>query len=193
MAELNYSFDLDLTEVKAMVDNLIPYVYEDELYGRVDLKGARLTPGAILLRLRRLQALREQLNASQSEQLALIMSTFETTRAEWTVAFTRKLVREVEARLRDIQTYLGECNDDPKTCANAYMPEALRRTMIAEIFDVLPSTDEHYARLMTSTKQVDGGLRRYVRESGFIWSAILEPVYPRQTYWWLYGRPSKEN
>jgi hypothetical protein len=191
MAEQNYSIDLDLKEVQVMVDNLIPYIYEDELYGRVNLPAARLTPGAILLRLRRLKVLRGQMSAEQIAQLNSIETVCEGTRKEWNVAFNKKLVHEAESRLRDVQTYLNECKDDPRLCASAYTPEALRRTIVAEILSVLPNTDANYARLTTSAKVVDSGLRRYAREDSFIWAEALRPAYPQETFWWLYGRPPK--
>jgi hypothetical protein len=191
MAEQNYSIDLDLTELKTMVDNLVPYIYEDELYGKVNLPAARLTPGAILLRLRRLRALRGQMNAAQAAQLETIETLHEGTRKEWNVAFNKKLVHEAESRLRDVQTYLNECKDDPRLCASAYTPEALRRTIVAEILSALPSSDVNYARLITNAKLVDNGLRRYVREDSFIWAEALRPAYPQETFWWLYGRPPK--
>ena len=191
MAEQNYSIELDLTEVKTMVDNLVPYIYEDELYGNVNLKGARLTPGAILLRLRRLQALRGQMSAGQQSEFDTIQVLFEATHKEWAVAFNKKLAHEAESRLRDVLTYLNECKDDPRLCASAYTPEALRRTIVAEILSALPSTDANYARLTTSAKLADSGLRRYVREDTFIWAETLRPAYPKETFWWLYGRPPK--
>ena len=191
MAEQNYSIDLDLTELKTMVDNLTPYIYEDELYGKVNLPAARLTPGAILLRLRRLQALRGQMSAAQAAQLDTIAVLYEATRKEWAVAFNKKLVHEAESRLRDVQTYLNECKDDPRLCASSYTPEALRRTIVAEIMSALPSTDANYARLTTNAKLADSGLRRYVREDSFIWAETLRPAYPKEIFWWLYGRPPK--
>ncbi|MBN8618111.1 MAG: hypothetical protein J0L63_04350 [Anaerolineae bacterium] len=190
MAEVNYSIDLDLKEVKAMVDHLVPYIYEDDLYGKITLDSARLTPGAILLRLRRLNALRDQMSTAQAAQLDRISATNDKVRQEWAVAYGRKMVREAEARLRDLNTYLKECKDDPRLCANAYLPEALRRTMVAEILDALPAEVDGSA-LKTSAKSVDSGLRRYVEETDFLWDRTLMPIYPAEAYWWLYNRPPK--
>lgn len=188
MAELNYSIDLDLKEAKAMVDTLVPYIYENDLYGKINLDSARLTPGSILLRLRRLAALRDQMTPSQLAQFEKLNAKNEAVRGEWGVAYGKKMLREAEARLRDLQTYLGECKDDPKLCANAYNPEALRRTLVAEILAALPP-DVDSTEVRNTAKSVDSGLRRYVREAPFVWDSALQPVYPPETYWWLYGRP----
>ncbi|MEZ4667151.1 MAG: hypothetical protein R3E39_04400 [Anaerolineae bacterium] len=191
MAEQNYTIELDLNELVTMVENLVPYIYEDELYGGITLRNARLTPGSILLRLRRLQALRNQLTEAQRAQLTTAENGYANVHKEWNVAFNKKLVRESESRLRDIQTFLSECKDDPKLCANAYMPEALRRTIIAEIMDTLPTSDGHYETIKNEIRRVDGGLRRNVQEGEFIWAETLRPIYPREQYWWLYGRPAQ--
>lgn len=188
MAELNYSIDLDLKEVKAMVDLLVPYIYENDLYGKINIDSARLTPGSILLRLRRLAAMRDQMTSSQAAQFDKINTKNEAVLKEWNVAYGKKMLREIESRLRDLQTYLGECKDDPKLCANAYNPEALRRTLIAELLAALPQ-DVDSTEIKTTVKSIDSGLRRYIREAPFFWDAALQPIYPPETYWWLYGRP----
>ena len=33
-----------------------------------------------------------------------------------------------------MDTYFGECEDDPRTCYNAYLPEVLRRTVVQDAF-----------------------------------------------------------
>ncbi len=188
MAELNYSIDLDLKEVKAMVENLVPYIYEDNLYGNISTDSARLTPGSVLLRLRRLGALRSQMNEAQAALYDKLKAQNDTVRKEWGVAYGKKMVTEAESRLRDLQTFIKECKEDPKLCANAYNPEALRRTIVAEIISALPA-DVDQSGLKNALISVDSGLRRNIRETPFIWAQVLQPIYPQEQYWWLYGRP----
>ncbi len=188
MTEVNYSIDLDLKELKAMVENLIPYIYEDNLYGNINTDSARLTPGSILMRLRRLGALRDQMNEAQATQFDKLNAQNETVRKEWGVAYGKKMVKEAESRLRDLQTYIKECREDAKLCANAYNPEALRRTIVAELMASLPS-DVDTSALKASMSNVDGGLRRNIRETPFIWDQALQSTYPQDKFWWLYGRP----
>ena len=188
MAELNYSIDLDLKEVKAMVDNLVPYIYEDELYGKINMDSARLTPGSILLRLRRLGTLRNQMNETQAAQYDQLNAQHESVRKEWGVAYGKKMVKEAESRLRDLETYIKECKEDRKMAANAYSPEALRRTIVAELMAALPP-DIDKSALKTTVSMVDSGLRRNIRETPFIWAQVLQAAYPQDAFWWLYGRP----
>lgn len=187
MSEQNYAIDRDLREARELVEAFVPYIYGDELYGRATMNGPMLTPGAILLRLKRLQALRGQMNTAQNNAFEEIESRFATSSREWNTHFQKKLVREAEARLRDVQTYLSECKDDPKICASSYLPEAMRRTMVQIIMDELPQSEQD--ELKTKVKNADNGLRRYVEDTDFIWADSLKAVYPRDTFWWLYSRP----
>ena len=186
MTEHPYSIDLDLKEVTAMVDAFVPYVYEDELYGRVTMNLPRMTPGAVLLRLRRLNALRDRMSAAQRTALEAAASQFEQASTEWGVAYDKKLVQEAESRLRDIQIYVNECRDDPRMAANAYLPEALRRTLIQEVLMVMSDQGE---ALKPKVRQADSGLRHHTQPCPFLWDAVLQPIYPPDTYWWLYARP----
>ncbi|MBZ0288907.1 MAG: hypothetical protein K8I30_14920, partial [Anaerolineae bacterium] len=153
MSEQNYSIERDLKEAQAMASALVPYVYEDELYGRVGMNMPSLTVGAILLRLRRLRALQGQLSPAQLDILQNIEAQVHSVSQEWSGHYQKKLVREAEARLRDIMTYAREAKESPRTAANAYMPEALRRTMIEEIVDAMSISERE--GLLSKVHQVD--------------------------------------
>lgn len=185
MSEQNYTIERDLRELEAMAGALVPYVYEDELYGRVGLNMPSLTLGAVLLRLRRLRALAGDMSQSQLAALRQAESQVQAAKREWNSHFQKKLAREADARLRDIVTYTREASESPRIAANAYLPEALRRTMIQEIVAALPDDSDLAGRV----RQADSKLRAYLEDADFIWSSDLQPVYPAQTYWWLYKRP----
>lgn len=185
MAEQNYSIERDLKELQAMADALVPYVYEGELYGRVGMNMPSLTLGAVLMRLHRLRALEDKLTPAQRALLDQAEAQVDSVRREWNSHYQKKLVREAEARMRDIMAYMREAQDSPQSAANAYLPEALRRTMIQEILNALPDETALAAR----ARLVDSELRRYVADSDFIWAGDLQPVYPAEPYWWLYKRP----
>jgi hypothetical protein len=191
MSEQGYSFERDLKEAQAMVEGLVPYVYEDELYGKLGMNMPRLTIGGLLMRLRRLRALAGQMNAA--DKVALLDTRHASVCQEWTLAYNRKLLREAESRMRDMQTYFGECRDDPKLGANAYLPEAQRRTILHEIAAVLSPSELEQSKLDSKLRRVDSDLRRVVRPSEFVWATVLKTVYPAETFWWLYQRPPQPN
>jgi hypothetical protein len=196
MGEQNYSIDQDLREAQAMVETLVPYVYEDNLYARLGGMGIfstsnmpSLTLGAVLLRLRRLRALEPHLSREQRQTLRLLEKRHREVRAEWRHHYDKKLVQEALSRLKMINVYCTECQENPRGCAGAYMPEALRRTIVQEIVTAMNDYGVHSAEVDSLLPQTDSQLRRYVYPVPFIWSPVLEPVYPQDPFWWLYARP----
>lgn len=189
MAEQNYSIERDLKEARAMAEALIPYVYRDELYQTLGGSLPSLTLGALLMRLRRLRLQQNRMTKAQLELFRQVEDKHEAARAEWQTHYTTKMLREAESRLNNLNTYFKECDDDPRLCANAYMPEALRRTIVQEILDEAPADAVREAGLILKSQKTDARMRRYVRPCGFIWDQALEPVYPETVFWWLYNRP----
>lgn len=196
MSEQRYSVDADLKEAQAMVDALEPYLLEKELYGKVGGGGLfgggkmpALTIGALLMRLRRLRALASQLTPAQLAKLEAIEAKHASIRKEWTMHYEEKAVREAHSRLDAIRHFFEECAQDPKLCANVYLPEALRRTVVQEIAIGLDGSYTDTRELPEKMRGTDARLRRYTQPSDFLWDPALEPVYPRDQFSWLYARP----
>jgi hypothetical protein len=196
MPEAAYSIDRDLEEARALADHLIPYVYENELYGSIGgMFGSgsmpRLTIGALLERLHRLHALEGQMSAQQKTQLSQIDQQKEKARDEWTIHYNDKLVQEAKSRLKMIERYFSDCEEDPRTCAPNYIPEANRRTIVADIVQELARTGGAAAEVESAAQKVDTRLRRYAQPSEFIWAGALQAAYPQDQYWWLYAKPPR--
>ena len=196
MPEATYNIDRDLDEAKAIADHLVPYVYEDQLYGTISgMFGSgnapSLTIGALLLRLHRLHALESQLSAAQKAKLAAIDAQNESARKEWTIHYNDKLVQEGNSRLKMIDRYFSDCDEDPRTCANNYFPEANRRTIVEDIANALQSSGASNGDLTSSMRRIDSKLRRYAQPSDFVWATALQAAYPNDEYWWLYAKPPK--
>jgi|GEM_PF-2446918 len=153
MGELPHSVDLDMREAKAMLDGFVPYIYEGELYGKLGMNMPRLTPGALLLRMTRLERLHNRMKDAQLRTYQALRNQFTSLTTEWQQAYRKKLAREAASRLRDLQTYLGECKDDARGCASNYLPEAVRRTILHEICSVL--TPDELGELAAKVKGAD--------------------------------------
>jgi hypothetical protein len=197
---MTYSINRDLDEAEAMAKGLAPYVQGDQLYGSTGGFGflnlsnmPSLTIGALLLRTRRLHELNQRgdLSDEQAQRLQKILHRNDEVFREWTKAYTDKMMREAESRLKAMQTWFEECFNDPKTCARNYRPEAMRRTTVQELFIAMDEIDIQPDDDLTRLKgQIDAQLRRYANERGeFLLDATLQPVYPEATFWWLYQRP----
>ena len=198
MAETRYSLDRDLEEARAMVEGLDDYVQGEVLYGSVggaglysaDSSMPSLTIGGLLLRLHRLHKLEGQMSPEQKAILTVIETEHDRVRNEWSVHYIQKASNEAGARLRSLEAYFAECEDDPEACAGAYLPEAQRRTILQDIVDGLNQYHMPDSGLDRSLKSHDTQLRRFTEQTAFIWDARLQPVYPQEKYWWLYAEPT---
>lgn len=191
----NYSIERDLKEVEKMGNAIKRYLPSDELYMSVGggFFGSgnmpQLTTGVFLLRLRRLNYFRDELSSVQSATLDKAMAQYQEARSEWAIHTEKKMIREGLSRLKAMNEFFRECRDSMKTCANSYSPEAIRRTIVQELIIAMDDQGVDSHEVVTQTHSVDAELRRWITKGDFIWSDKLEPVYPRDSFWWLYGRP----
>lgn len=194
MSERKYSIDNDLKEAQRMVESLEPYVYQDQLYMPISGGGLfspmpALTIGAALLRLRRLRALQEQMTPSQQASLDALEAQHDKVWHEWRVHYENKLIEEALSRLKLLSSYIQDCKEDARACANSYPAEALRRTIVQEIADFMEAHGIHSAEVDRSIARVDSQLRGYLKPADFQWAPVLQLVYPKDRFWWLYSEP----
>lgn len=191
----NYSISTDLKEAKAMSESLADYVRGDELYGHADggffSRMPSLTIGSLLMRLRRLNALRNALNDSQKRDLDSAIATWEETRNDWRVHYEGKVVHEVESRLDSMKTFFRECAESMLNCHNSYRPEIQKRTIIQELLNEMAELNLSNTDLQALLEVADAKLRSVMRPDEFQWASELETVYPQSDFWWLYQKPPK--
>ena len=192
----NYSIDRDIEEVEAMAKALPNYVRQDMLYGSVGSGGLfssgdmpSMTIGALLMRMRRLHVLHDHLDEKQLARLRKVEHRNEEVREEWRFHCEQKILREANSRLDAMLPFFSEYRKNPDFGAQVYKPEALRRTIVQELFIVIEEYRLENADLKKKMQAIDGQLRGCVGKSNFIWAAILQPAYPEATFWWLYRRP----
>jgi hypothetical protein len=184
---LAYDLARDVRALGAMAANLTPYLYEKELYGYLSGDLPRLTVGGLLMRLYRLERLRDHLSPEQQNMVQDARINFEAEQSEWSVHYEMKLQQELEARLNALQRYLEDCREKRASCAEEYPVQAEKRLIIEHLsreaarLDVL--SPEHQTRL----RQLDTQLRRLLTDGPFITDPLLQEVYPRDEFWWMYG------
>ncbi len=190
-----YSLERDLDELERMVERLADYLLGDAMYlpvGGGFFRGSstpQMTIGALLLRRRRLSHLRAKLKRGDGRRLDDALAQHDNLQREWTLHYEKKLGREVPMRLKVMAGFFRECSENPRDCGGAYPIEALRRTIVQEILLALDAFGYAKSEAIASVRPADQALRRLLHAGDFIWSPMLEPVYPRATFWWLYGRP----
>jgi ABC-type phosphate transport system auxiliary subunit len=192
----NYNLQTDLNEAKAMVAGLEDYVRGSELYGHANgnffSNMPSLTLGALLMRLRRLDALRSKMRDSQSKELDKVVDEWHAIREEWRLHYEEKLKREADARLDGMRSFFTECEENKQNCLNNYRPELLRRTVVQEILHELDSLKIEAEAIKRKAMATDAKFHSYMGESDFQWSNDLQSVYPKGEYWWLYQKPVVE-
>jgi hypothetical protein len=190
-----YKIERDLSEAQKMAEGLTEYVRGTELYGHTGAgffgggDTPALTIGALLLRLRRLNALQDKLTPEQRRQLQTIQERFENARNEWRLHYEGKLLKEANSRLDNIRTYVKEATDAPRSARGNYPTEALRRTIVQEVLREMHDLNLDSAEVDTKRRDVDGRLRGLLKSAPFLWDAQLQAAYPEQEFWWLYHAP----
>lgn len=184
---LAFDLERDVRALGAMAANLTPYLYEKELYGYLSGDLPRLTVGGLLMRLYRLSRLSDHLSAEQQNIVQDAAINLEAEQAEWGVHYELKVQQELEARLNSLSRFLDECREGNSTCAANYPSEAEKRIMIEHLRREAAELEVLTPELETRLRQVDSQLRRLLTDGPFITDPILQEVYPRDEFWWLYG------
>lgn len=189
-----YSLDTDLKEAKAMADALENYVRGDTLYGSASggffSSMPSLTVGALVMRLRRLDAQRDQMQDRQRKTLDAAVERYESVAREWTEHYEQKMLREANSRLDAMSNFFKECAESERQCAAVYRPEQLRRTIVQELLREMDSRNVSVGKeLEAKVRNADKYLRGYFRPSEFEWADSLQAIYPESEFWWLYQRP----
>jgi hypothetical protein len=189
-AELRY----DLAVAEAMAAELEPYLKSDTLYWQ--LSPAKpilpvppmLTIGGLVLRLHRLEGQHEAMTPEQRTRLAATEEAFRSTFKVWKAHAAARMLRELDARLRSWNWFVEDCQAQKRSCIAHYRTEAELRTLIALLLEEtnhLEDVSQQRRRLAG----LDAKFRNWFEPGEFVWRPALARVYPRDRFWWLYGRP----
>lgn len=182
----------DLVVLEAMVAEMDEYLKSDVLFwplSQGDLP--RLTLGGYLMRQNRLLGLRDLLSMQEQERLHKAINRYHEALEEKVVRFEKKAHEELEARLRQWQSYIAEVKQGSGV---AFYESAVEpRVMIDALMGQLRVQPyELQDRLPQKLALLDQELRHTWEPGEFIWPKEWEPAYPRAKHWWLYGHPRKK-
>ena len=169
----------DKAYLEAGVPELGDYLLSKELYWPISARGftpPRLTIGGLLLAQARLEA--------HGERIESPVAQLDGVRTKWRVAWEEKTCREVGARMRLWSNYLADYRHNPYQHADAYPHEVGYRVMLHLLMAELPISPAEQAAL----SQLDETLRTSLIPGDFTWEAGLEAGFPREVYWYLYGK-----
>jgi hypothetical protein len=173
------SVEKDRAYLEAGIPELEDYLLSDELFWPITARGydlPRLTIGGVLLAVARLQA-----RGTETESL---VAQLEAVRSKWRVAWETKAGRGIKARMRLWGNYLADYRQNPEGHADVYPHEVRYRVMLHLLLAELPASPPEQKELT----QLDSLLRVNLVSGDFIWEADLQPGFPREVYWYLYGK-----
>jgi len=185
MAKFAYNLDADVRAASAMASALIPYIYQDELFGRLPPPLPSLTVGGLIMRLNRLTAIDPLLSADQRQAIAVARNQFDAMKQEWLVAYENKVKQEIGSRLRAVGQMLIDCSDR-RQCAELYPSEIEKRVIAAGLHDEARPLNILDSVLSGQFEAVDGRLHMVTHPGDFLWDERLRPAYPPDAYWYLY-------
>lgn len=186
---MDYDPASDLQALEAMAANLAPYLYGKELYGTLGPNLPKLTVGGLLLRLYRLQGLESSLSHDQQKRLQAAAAAYEKTRAEWSVHYEGKLQQEIKARVNNLTAFLEDHAEDAGKARADHPTAATQRTILYHLRQEAERLNQWTPDLAALEWKLDKRLRGVLGsgQSHFIWAKSLEPLYPAEIFWWLYG------
>lgn len=177
----------ELKTLSAMLSNLKPYLYGEELFAETGRGMPKLTVGGILLRLEWLQGVAESLDSNTQAKIATANTDFEHLRYEWQTHYEEKILRELRSRLNALQWFLDDCGSNPNSCKGNWATEAEKRTIIAALLREAKRLKVLPDGVQAEVSNLDGGLRKHHQKGDFIWDERLQTSYPRDEFWWLYA------
>jgi hypothetical protein len=183
--------DLEITE--AMVADLEEYIVKDELYRTLIVRTSagdqnlRMTGGALLARLHRLQGERNGLGPGLQQRVDAAQSKANEVIRSLRGRFHARLYREVRARLDSLRWFLDECFEDRQRCRSEFPFEMRNRQRIEEILKEVGSNLP--AELRDGLRVIDKRIRDAAQPGEFTWDPRVQKIYPPERYWYLYLRP----
>lgn len=185
--------EIDLAVLEAEVAELEEYIVKGDIYRTVRVQtpsGVRMVQmsgGDLLTRLYRLEQERASLTPEQRIRVDDLGKQARATIYSLRTRFHELLKREIKARLDSLNWFLDDVVGDPKRARAEYPFEIRNRQRIELIVEEL--AEDLTPELQKQIGRIDDRIRLIVQPGGFVWDKRLEPVFPRERFWYLYVSP----
>lgn len=149
----------------------------------------RLTTGGCLMRVHRLGAVRDRLTAEQQGRYDQAVAQVDQKLASQVVRFELRAHAELHARMSEWMGSLRNWAEAGAALRRHYADKVDTRVVITATIDRLSWPPYRLdPKIPEELQALDQHLRGCWEDGGFIWEMLWLPAYPRQEYWWLYGR-----
>jgi hypothetical protein len=194
MSELQEKLQHDLKTIETMAEKMDAYLGSDSLFWNMGPGVPALTLGGFLMRQYRLDALTAELSDSEQERFLNAAQRVNGLLSERVVAFEQKAHQEIDSRIRQWQEYLRDRDweDSPrqlKAHQQRYATAVEARAMLHALTETLQTPPyELDERVPQRIESLDKRQRGKWEDGEFVWPEGMGPAYPRDEFWWLYGR-----
>jgi hypothetical protein len=180
----------DLIACQAMAEEFEAYLESDVLYWQMDASQPggdplpKLTVGGFLERAWRLLA--APLSTTQHATLDEAMRKFELARDAHRSRYVTRVLHDLRGRLDTWAWFLDDYAKRPDEEAPYYPAQVHTRLAIELLLEELAgdSATEFIRRLFA----LDQRLHADWIDGPFVWHMALAHAFPRERFWWLYGR-----
>jgi hypothetical protein len=185
--------EVDLTVLAAEVEELEEYIIKGEIYRTVRVQtpsGAQMvqmSAGDLLSRLYRLEGERDRLTVAQRSRAKDLALSARSTMYGLRTRFHDLLKREIKTRLDSFNWFLDDVMGDPKRARVDYPYEIRNRQRVQLMVEELG--EELTPELKSQISRIDDRIRLIVKPAGFVWDSQLEPIFPRDRFWYMYVTP----
>jgi hypothetical protein len=175
----------DLKYLQGALGSLENYLLSSEIYYPLggaysrDMVSSRLSLGALLFTLKRIQAYIVQ------GSLPAEFTRVEEARQHWRVHWEQKAGREFVSRLNLWQNALSDLQSASSQESGVYRVEIRNRVIVELLRQEAGSLPESE---ITRMNGLDHVLRSRFVPGEFIWEPELEKVFPPGEFWYLYGQ-----
>lgn len=181
------TFEYDRRYVERGLELLERYLLSDASFWPVDLQP---TPGeppyplftleGLMLAMHRMMAKQDLIAKTLTAKLSFEINAVHT---RWRVAWEKKATRAYRTRLILWCNYLEEYTELPDAHADRFAYEVRLRVFLSLLVKDCAQIDT----LREILSGLDTHLRTLLIPGKFIWEEALQPGFPVQEYWYLYG------
>ena len=177
-----------------MLRDLEEYLKSDVLYWHVAEPNPlgshmpQLTIGALLEAITRANAAQDELTPGQRQELETARAGHDRIRAAHAALYVSRAIHELHGRLHAWQANLA---DEGRKTKVFYAQDARVRAKIFLLENALGA--DVPAEIQKQREQVDLELFEVFVPGEFIWDARLQPAFPKDPCWWLYGHLLEEH
>jgi|UniRef100_A0A7C1JZ71 hypothetical protein len=185
--------EIDLAVLEAEVAELEEYIVKGDIYRTLrvptpaGVRMVQMSAGDLLTRLYRLEQERDLLTPEQQTRVNELGKQARATIYSLRTRFHELLKREIKARLDSLNWFLDDVIGDRKRARTEYPFEIRNRQRIELMVEEL--AEDLTPELKNQISRIDDRIRLIVQPAGFIWDKRLEPVFPRERFWYLYVSP----